>query len=136
MRPLPMLALLVLLPVLPAGAQSAVPAPIPVPGSAAPSLSGPLPAPAVPPDSPPAAYLQAAKGAIAAGRDAEAMEALEQAETRLLDRSVVPSRINQPDASPEIAHIAAARGALAGGHRMQALGLIDQALAAEAAAKP
>ncbi len=137
MRALPIVGLLAaLLPVVPAAAQTPGQTPIPVPGVAASTPgSGRLPGPVVPEGSPPAVYLQAAKDAIAAGQDGVAMVALEQAETRLLDRSVRPSRINQPDARPEIARIVAARGALAAGDRMQALGLIDAALAAEAAAK-
>ena len=108
-----------------------------VPAAAqAPVPAGPydanLPAPEVGENASPVALLQAARGAIAAGRLPEAMEALEQAETRALIRSVRPSRVNQPSRQPQVERIAAARAALAGGDRMRALELIEQALAAEA----
>jgi hypothetical protein len=91
-----------------------------------------LPAPDVAENASPAVLLQAARGAIAAGRLPEAMEALEQAQTRALIRSVRPSLVNRPSRQPQVERIAAARAALAGGDRMRALELIEQALAAEA----
>lgn len=95
-----------------------------------------LPAPDIDENAPPTTFLNAARGAIAAGREGEAMEALEQAETRALDRSVRPSRAGQPSPQPLVARIAQARAALAGGDRMAALQRIDQALAAIAAPPP
>src|SRR5579862_2271701 len=47
-----------------------------------------LPSPSVGQDSPPAAYLRAARTALLQGRTGEAQQALEMAETRALDRSV------------------------------------------------
>jgi len=103
----------------------------------APSLPGVrLPIPEVDEDSPPSAFLNAARLAIAAGRDGEALEALERAESRALDRSVRPSRAGLPSPQPLVACIAQARAALAGGDRMQTLQLIDQALAIMAARQP
>jgi hypothetical protein len=95
-----------------------------------------LPTPDVDENAPPTAFLNAARGAIAAGREGEAQEALERAESRALDRSVRPSRAGLPSPQPLVARIAAARAALAGGDRMQALQLIDQALAVAAARRP
>src|SRR5579872_7078825 len=51
----------------------------------------PLPAPALSDNAAPAEFLDLASHAIAAGRIAEAQEAMERAETRALDRSVRPS---------------------------------------------
>jgi alkylation response protein AidB-like acyl-CoA dehydrogenase len=103
----------------------------------APSLpSVRLPTPEVDEDAPPSAFLNAARLAIAAGRDGEALEALERAESRALDRSVRPSRAGVPSPQPLVAAIAQARAALAGGDRMQTLQLIDQALAIMAARQP
>ena len=121
-------ALLVLLAALAAPAGAQVP-------PRSPDGGGPgtrLPVPEVDENAAPAAFLDAARGAIAAGRVPEAMEALERAESRVLARSVRPSMASQPSRQPQIALIAAARGALAGGDRMQALQFIDQALAAGA----
>src|SRR4051812_15455407 len=47
-----------------------------------------LPAPPVGADSDPVAYLRAAQAALQAGRTGETQQALEMAQTRLLDRSV------------------------------------------------
>jgi alkylation response protein AidB-like acyl-CoA dehydrogenase len=114
----------------PAAAQTLAPV-------AAPSLPGVrLPTPEVDEDAPPSAFLNAARLAIAAGRDGEALEALERAESRALDRSVRPSRAGVPSPQPLVARIAQARAALAGGDRMQTLQLIDQALAIMAARQP
>lgn len=87
-----------------------------------------LPAPAVDDDAPPAAFLDAARRAIAAGRTGEAQEALERAESRALDRAVRPSKAGQPSRQPLVQQIAKARAALLDGDRMQALTLIEQAL--------
>jgi hypothetical protein len=114
----------------PAAAQTLAPAD-------APSLPGVrLPTPEVDENAPPSAFLNAARLAIAAGRDGEALEALERAESRALDRSVRPSRAGVPSPQPLVARIAQARAALAGGDRMQTLQLIDQAFAIMAARQP
>ncbi|MBV9785481.1 MAG: hypothetical protein JO264_16865, partial [Acidisphaera sp.] len=62
------------------------------------------------------------------GRTGEAQEALERAESRLLDRSVAPSRADEPIRGPRIADVTAARDALAGGNRAAAIAAIDGAL--------
>ncbi len=62
------------------------------------SITAPrLPEPGAPSPSPPAAFLAAARRAVAAGRTGEAQEALERAETRLLDRPAAPGSGLQPD---------------------------------------
>lgn len=92
-----------------------------------------LPAPVLAEDAPPAAFLAAARNAIAANRLPEAQEALERAESRALDRSVRPSAARQPSGQPLVRQIAAARQALSGGDRARAVQLIDSALRAPAA---
>jgi hypothetical protein len=118
----------------PAAAQPAAPlAGPPVPGEPGSSYGIRLPTPDVDENAPPTAFLNAARGAIAAGRDGEALEALERAESRALDRDVRPSRVGAPSRQPVVGIIASARSALVAGDRMQTLQLIDRALAAEAA---
>ncbi len=87
-----------------------------------------LPAPAIDENSPPAAFLQAARAALAAGHTGEGQESLERAESRALDRSVRPSTANQPSQQSLVQQIADARGALSTGDRARAIQLIDVAL--------
>ena len=87
-----------------------------------------LPTPAVEPNAPPEAFLQAARVALAAGRTGEAQQSLEMAETRILSRSVPYDAANQPIVDPRLAVIAQARHALAAGDRTGAIGFIDQAM--------
>jgi len=105
----------------------------PPPADTAAPYGARLPAPDVDENAPPAVFLNAARVAIAAGREGEALEALERAESRALVRSVRPSLAERPSRQPQVERIAAARAALAAGERMGALQLIDAALAAEAA---
>ncbi len=81
-------------------------------------------------DAPAAAFLRAARQAIAAGRVSEATEALERAESRALTRDVRPSLAGQPSDQKPVETIKAARVALASGDRLAALGLIDTAIKA------
>jgi hypothetical protein len=83
-------------------------------------------------------YLEDARRALATGRTGEAQEALEHAETRLLDRSVAPSRINDPSRNPQANAVAQARLALGAGDRAGAMRIIDASLGARpvAAAPP
>src|SRR5271165_6159586 len=81
-----------------------------------------LPAPPIGQDAPPEAFLQAARGALAAGRTGEAQQSLEMAETRLLDRSVPYNAANVPSRDPRLAIIEQARHALAAGDRAGAIG--------------
>jgi hypothetical protein len=89
-----------------------------------------LPSPPVAPDSPPEAYLRAARGALAAGQTGEAQQSLEMAETRLLDRSVPYDAAGVAIHDPRLAIIEQARRALATGDRAGAIGFIDQAMRA------
>lgn len=85
-----------------------------------------LPSPAVSSDDPDA-YLRAARQALTVGRTGEAQEALEEAEARLLDRSVPIGRANIPDQSPMIRRIDDALQALAAGNLVEAQRLTDKA---------
>jgi hypothetical protein len=88
-----------------------------------------LPTPGIGGDGGPDAYLHAARDALVAGRTGEAQQALEMAETRMLDRSVPPSGIAVPSDSNTVARITDARNALGGGDTANAIRLIDLALA-------
>ena len=59
--------------------------------------------------------LRTAQGALAAGRKRDAGEALEMAQTRLLDRSVPLGENHDPSDNPMVAQITKARQALADG---------------------
>ncbi len=88
-----------------------------------------LPSPEVPPGSPPRAFVEAAQRALVLGRTGEAQQALEQAETRMLDRSVAPSRANQPDQQAGIQAVTSALQALAAGDRARTQQIITEMLA-------
>ena len=121
----------------PAFAQTAPPAGGKEPSSTLPSNVGPadthtvwapkLPTPALGEDSPPAAFIQAAQAALAAGRLGEAQEAIERAESRALDRAVKPSLARDPSHQPLVLQLSQARQALADGDRMRAITLLDAA---------
>ncbi len=93
-----------------------------------PRIAPNLPNPSVGEDASPAAYLHAAERALAAGRTGEAQEAMEMAQTRLLDRSVPYGQVNQPIRSPAIEHINRALQALAAGDRAKCAELIQAAI--------
>ena len=88
-----------------------------------------LPSPAVPAGSPPRAFVEAAQRALVLGRTGEAQQALEQAETRMLDRSVAPSRADQPDQQAGIQAVTAALQSLAAGDRARTQQIIADMLA-------
>ncbi len=88
-----------------------------------------LPTPEIDENASPAAFAQAAKAAIAAGKLGEAQEAIERAESRALDRSVRPSRAGEPSRQPLVQQLADARQALAAGDKAGALAKLDAALA-------
>ena len=100
------------------------------------SIAPHLPDPAIDDDAGPRQFLMAARRAIAGRRTGEAQQALEMAETRALDRSVIPSAAQHPDQSPLVAQISQALDAL--GHRdwSGANRLIDQALAMTGGRRP
>ena len=81
----------------------------------------PFPAPAVADEAAPSEFITAARTAIAAGRSDEAMEAIERAESRVLIRSVRPSRASVPSEQALVRLLAEARMALGQGDRAGAL---------------
>jgi hypothetical protein len=89
-----------------------------------------LPLPPLPSADPPSAFLSVARGAVQAGRTGEAQEALERAETRLLDRTLSATAVAAPDSQQAVLAIGAARRALAARDRRAAIAAIDGALAA------
>jgi hypothetical protein len=93
----------------------------------------PLPAPNLPEDARPSDALRAAQGALAAGRLGEAEDALEMAQTRMLDRSVPLGQTNNPSDNPTIGQITQARQALAAHDRAGCMQLIQTALASATA---
>jgi len=115
----------------PASAQPIDLLPPALPNNAAPSdtrppTAHPLPALSLPSDEPPRAFLEAARRALEAGRMGEAREALERAETWLLNGPAAPAQ----GSSPERQDIGEGRRALAAYNRQGAVRAIDDALAA------
>jgi hypothetical protein len=92
-----------------------------------------LPTPPVGADSDPVAYLRAALAALQAGRTGETQQALEMAQTRLLDRSVPMQQTNNPSDNPAVTQISQALKALASGDRAQTMQLIQSAIPAATA---
>ena len=88
-----------------------------------------LPAPAIDEDSSPLAFMLAAKSAVDAGRWGEAQEALERAESRVLTRSVRPSRAGAPSAQHIVGSLQRARRAVEAHDRATATDAIGAALA-------
>ena len=84
----------------------------------------------MPENDPPHAFLEAARSAVDRGQTGEAQEALERAETRLLDRAVGLNSAQEPDDRRAVLDIGVARQALAAGDRPGTLRAIDDALAA------
>jgi hypothetical protein len=89
-----------------------------------------LPEPKVGEGASPDVLLQAAQAAIAAHHTGTAQQALEMAETRLLDRSTAVGAANTPDQSPRIEAVTNARKALASGDTKGAEAAIQTAMAA------
>ena len=87
-----------------------------------------LPVPEAGDDAAPAAYLRSARAALLGGRTGEAQEALERAESRLLDRDVDPRRANIAIQDPMVQDVSRAREALAAGDRAMTLQFIEAAL--------
>ena len=83
-----------------------------------------LPSPQLGPNASPVDYLRAAQSALAAGQTGEAQQALEEAQTRLLDRSVAYGQTNNPSDNPAVAadHPGAA---CSGGRRSGAVHAVD-----------
>ncbi len=76
----------------------------------------------------PSYFLQAAQSALAAGRTGEAQQALEMAQTRLLDRSVPIGQTNNPSDDPLVRQTSQALQALAARDRRTCMQLIESAL--------
>jgi hypothetical protein len=94
-----------------------------------------LPAPQAGEDTSPQRYLLDARRALAAGRTGEAQEALEHAETRLLDRARPLGAEGRPVQGPRIRQIHAILEMLGNNNRAGALASLDQ-LIAEGPARP
>jgi len=97
------------------------------------TVLAPLPSPAVSPEARPSDMLHAALGAVAAGRLGEAQEALEEAQTRILDRSVPLGQTHHPSDNPTVAQISQALQALAAQDRATAIQIIQTAIASATA---
>ncbi len=97
-----------------------------------PPIAPALPSPDLAPGSPPEAFLHAARSALATGRTGEAQQAMEMAETRLLDRSTPLFQTNDPSSNPLIKQIGDARRALGSGDRATSMKLLDEAIAMSA----
>jgi len=95
-----------------------------------------LPEPSVPDNAPPSVFIAAARQAIAAGRLGEAMEAIERGESRLLVRSVRPSRASISSDQALVRLLAGARAALQRGDRDGAVQMLGAALADKALDRP
>jgi hypothetical protein len=95
-----------------------------------------LPVPPVPSADPPSVFLSAARRAVAVGRTGEAQEALERAETRLLDRYLPTAATSVPDNQQAVLAIGAARRALTEHDRQAAITAIDDAIAATGRPEP
>ncbi|MCC6717257.1 MAG: hypothetical protein IT555_05190 [Acetobacteraceae bacterium] len=108
---------------------TALPAVAQPPPSAGPVPKARLPAPPVADEAPPSAFVTAARSAIAAGRTGEAIEAIERAESRVLVRSVRPSRAEIPSEQAPVRLLTEARQALGQGDRATALAKLAEALA-------
>jgi hypothetical protein len=87
-----------------------------------------LPSPQIGPNASAVDYLRAADRALREGRTGESQQALEMAQTRLLDRSVPQGQTGNPSGNPAVTQIDEALHALAAGQHMQAMQLIDAAI--------
>jgi hypothetical protein len=124
-----------------AQAQGMTPTQGPAPAMQHQGMTHSAPGPAAATPSPAAAgeaegFLRQARESLSAGRVAQARENLEQAETRILTRSVMPERAGTPASSGAIAEIGAARDALNRRDRTEVNRRIDQAMAALRAPSP
>jgi hypothetical protein len=97
------------------------------------SVLAPLPSPNLAEGAKPSDALRAAQGALATGRIAEAQNALEMAETRMLDRSVELGQTGNPSDNPTVVAISQARQALTARDRATCMQLIQSAIASATA---
>jgi hypothetical protein len=87
-----------------------------------------LPSPAIGPNATAVDYLNAARGALVAGKTGEAQQSLEMAQTRLLDRSVPLFQTKTPSSNPAVQQISQALQALGAGDIPGCARLIDAAI--------
>ena len=87
-----------------------------------------LPEPPVGENAPPSSFLRAAQSALITGRTGEARQALEMAQTRMLDRSVPLFQTDKPSANPAVKEVSMALEALSGGDRQAAMRHIQTAM--------
>jgi len=90
------------------------------------------PEPSVGPDAAVSALLTSANQSIASGQTGTAEEALEQAETQILQRSVPQTQTDYTSTDPVVAQIAQARQALGNNDTAGATQMINQILASGA----
>jgi hypothetical protein len=91
-------------------------------------VAGRLPEPAIDPNAPPAAFIEDARQALAAGRTGEAQEAIERAESRVLNRAVAPSLASTPSHQPLVQQLRDARMALGSGDKPRTMEILADAL--------
>lgn len=96
--------------------------------AAAPEVAPSLPVPDVGPDASAQDWLNAARAALALGHTGAAQEAMERAQTRLLDRSVPLFQTRQLSTHPAIPLISDALKALGAGDREAAMRDLDKAM--------
>jgi hypothetical protein len=89
-----------------------------------------LPAPSIGENGTPRAFLTAAQSALDAHQTGKAQEALERAETAMLQRSVPADMASVPDQGPRVSQVQMARDALAKGDVIGAKKAISAAMAA------
>ena len=73
-------------------------------------------------------YLRDARQALARRQTGVAQEAIERAETRMLDRSVIATNAGQPDTSPAVSRLGEARRAVGRGDLRMAMQLVDEVM--------
>jgi hypothetical protein len=95
--------------------------------TSSPTIAAALPSPPVSEDADAAEFLRVAERALAAGRDGEAQQSLEMAQTRMLDRSVPLGSTGVPSGRPSVNLVSQALQALSSGDRMNCLRLIHAA---------
>jgi hypothetical protein len=97
------------------------------------SIAPNLPSPPIGANANAVDYLRAAQSALQAGRTGEAQQAMEMAQTRLLDRSVPQGQTNNPSDNPAVSQTSLALKALAVGDRAQSMQLLQSAIPAATA---
>lgn len=107
--------------------------PVAMAADSTPAPLAPLPSPIVPEGARASDYLRAAQNALAAGRVGEAEEALEMAQTRMLDRSVPLGQTNIPSDNLTVGQISQARQALTARDRVTCMQLIQAAISSATA---